>query len=133
MILYLTRCKPFAMRTYTIEGEANSPNIFLDESKSLIEISGNSTLKDATWFYSNVLRWIIAFNSGNSKTRTININLQHINDSSLIWLETIIRKLTNCAPASDFEINWYNTEKNKSILARALTLQNNSGKKVNLV
>jgi hypothetical protein len=121
------------MRTYTIEGEANSPNIFLDESRSLIEISGNSTLKDATWFYANVLKWILAFNSGNSKTRTVNIKLQHINESSLIWLETIIRKLINCEPAANFEVYWYNTDNNKNVLARALTLQNNSGKKVNLV
>lgn len=133
MVLYLTQCKRFAMRIYTIEGEAHSPNILLDESRSLIEISGNSTLKDANWFYSNVLKWIIAFNSGNSKTRIINIKLQRINDSSLLWLETIIRKLINGGPNADFEINWYNTEKNKSVLARALKLQNNSGKKVNLV
>jgi hypothetical protein len=121
------------MRTYTIEGEDNSPNIFLDESKCLIEISGNSTLKDTSGFYSNVLNWIIAFNLGKSRTRIININLHHINDSSFIWIETIINRLTHCIPSNDFEVNWYNTENNKRVLAKALMLQNHSGKKFNLI
>jgi hypothetical protein len=121
------------MRTYTIEGENNSPNILIDESKCLIEISGNSTLKDANGFYSNVLNWIIAFNKGTSQTRTLNIRLHQINDSSFIWLETIIKKLIYYSPAADFEINWYNTANNKRVLAKALMLQNHSGKKLNLI
>lgn len=121
------------MRTYTIEGPDNSPKVIMDESKSLIEISGNSTLKDAVGFYSNLMKWIIAFNTGNSRTKTINIRILQINESSSIWIETIIKKLINNFPATNLEINWYNAGKNKRVLSSVQMLQNQSDIKVNLI
>jgi hypothetical protein len=121
------------MRTYTIEGPANSPKVFIDESKSLIEFTGNSTLKDAVGFYSNLMKWIVAFNSGNYKTKIINIKLLHINDSSSIWIETIIKKLVDHIPATNLEINWYNTAHNKRVLSSAQMLQSRSDVKINLI
>jgi hypothetical protein len=44
------------MRTFSIEGRKDSPSIFIDESSNLVEISGNSTLKETNWFYTNVLK-----------------------------------------------------------------------------
>jgi hypothetical protein len=121
------------MRTYMIEGETNSPNVFIDELRQLVEISGNSTLKDANWFYSNVLRWILAFNSGNLKTKTFNIKLQRINESSYLWLEIIIKKMFRSLPSSDFEINWYICKENRKIQEKIIDLQNQSGIRMNLV
>ncbi len=121
------------MRTYMIEGEINSPNVFIDESRQLVEISGNSTLSDTNWFYANVLRWIMAFNLGSSRITTFNIKLKRTNDSSLLWLEIIIKKIFKSLPAADFEINLYACKENKKILDRIINLQNQSGIRVNLV
>jgi hypothetical protein len=109
-----------------IEGEANSPYVLIDESRSLVEISGNSTLKDTNPFYSNLLKWILAFNMGQTKTQKININIQRINDSSLLWLETIIKKLIHCSPLTGFEINWYSSRNNERVSTWIQMLQNQS-------
>lgn len=121
------------MRTFAIEGDSSAPSIFIDEEKSLIEISGYSTLKDTNWFYSNLLKWMIAFNSGNSRTRTINIRLRRVNDSSTKWLGLIFKKLVNLLPSANFEINWYLEGRNRRVLTCGRTFQQLSGLKVNLI
>ena len=121
------------MRTFAIEGNAEAPEVFLDEGNNLFEISGNSTLKDTNWFYSNLLKWMIAFNSGDSKTRTVNIRLQRINDSSAKWLTHILRKLIYFVPESSIEINWYTNSKSRKLLERARILEEQTGYRVNML
>jgi hypothetical protein len=121
------------MRTFAIEGNAEAPEVFLDEGNNLMEISGNSTLKDTNWFYSNLLKWLIAFNAGDSKTRTVNIRLQRINDSSAKWLTHILRKLIYFVPESTIEINWYTNSKSRKLLERARILEEQTGYRVNML
>lgn len=121
------------MRTFAFEGDLYAPSILIDEEKSLVEISGNSTLKETNWYYSNLLKWLIAFNTGNRKTETINIRLNRMNDSSSKWLSLIFRKLVGLIPSASFKINWYMETKNKRILACGKSFQQLSGVKVNLI
>ena len=95
------------MRTFSIEPGKDSPYVYLDESRRLVEISGNSTLKEAHWFYCNVLKWLIVFNSGQTRTETVNINLEKINDSTSKWLTLIFDKFYKIVPDSPLEINWH--------------------------
>ncbi|MBA7521284.1 hypothetical protein ES705_13389 [subsurface metagenome] len=121
------------MKTFSIEGGETSPTVHIDESKSVVEISGNSTLKETSWFYSNLLKWILAFNLGNRKTEVINIKLRRINDSSSKWILLILRKLASLIPASEFEINWYIIGNSNRVLLSGQRLRSQSGCKVNLV
>lgn len=121
------------MRTFAIEGDSNAPSILIDEEKSLVEISGYSTLKETNWFYSNLLKWLIAFNLGNSKTETINIRLKRINDSSTKWLNLIFKKLVSLLPSARFEVNWYMENRNQRVLACGKSFQQLSGLRVNLI
>lgn len=121
------------MRTFSIEGKADSPDVFIDEAKKLIEISGNSTLKETNWFYSNLLKWMIALNSGESSSFTVNIRLRRINDSSAKWLVVIFKKLTQFVPPGGIEINWYTNSKSPRILASGLMLQNQKEYQVNML
>ena len=121
------------MKTFSIEGGEKSPSVFIDESGRVVEISGNSILKETNWFYSNVLKWILAFNTGSRKTEVINIRFERINDSSTKWILLILKKLANLIPASDFEINWYLISNNRRVILSGQILQNQSGYKVNLI
>ncbi len=121
------------MKTFSIERGEKSPSVYIDESGRLVEISGNSTLKDTNWFYSYVLKWILAFNMGSCKTEVINIKFERINDSSTKWILLILKKLANLIPASDFEINWYLISNNRRVILSGQMLQNQSGYRVNLI
>jgi len=121
------------MKTFSIERGEKSPGVFIDESGRLVEISGNSTLKDTNWFYSNVLKWILAFNMGSCKTEIINIKFERINDSSAKWILLILKKLANLIPVSDFEINWYLISSNRRVLLSGQMLREQSDYRVNLI
>jgi hypothetical protein len=121
------------MRTFSIEGGTNSPSVFIDEMKNIIEISGNSTLKEVNWFYPNVLRWIIALNNNTVKRKIINVKLKQINDSSSRWLTTIFQKLDGYYPSACYEINWYIDGNNNKASDLVNRLKNKSGLKVNLM
>jgi hypothetical protein len=121
------------MRTFSIEGGTNSPSVFIDEMNNLIEISGNSTLKEANWFYPNVLRWIMALNNKTVERKIINVKLHRVNDSSSRWLTTIFQKININYPSSCFEINWYKDGNNNRATELVQRLQSTSGLKVNLM
>jgi hypothetical protein len=121
------------MRMYSIEGKGDSPYVLLDEAGSLLEISGNFTLKDTYWFYGNLFRWMIAFNRGPYKTRTVNIRLKRINDSSLNQITLMFRKLANSISASDVEINWFVNGRSEHLPAIGRALQVGTSYGVNLL
>jgi hypothetical protein len=119
------------MRTYKIEGGLHSPSVFIDESKNLVEITGNSTLKETNWFYSNVLRWIVAFNSDTATIKVVNIKLNSINAGSSKKLAALLTRLAILFPAH-IVVNWY-VEGDNSVLSSGQMLKNLSGVKVNLI
>ena len=118
------------MRTFSIEGKSDSPDVFIDESKKTIEISGNSTLKETNWFYSNLLKWMIALNFKKSEKIIINIRLNRINDSSTKWLKVIFKKFKHIVPACDIQINWYVETRSPRIKASGLSLQHETDYRV---
>ena len=122
-----------AMRTYSIEAGKDSPFVYLDESKRLVEITGRSTLKEAHWFYSNLLKWLIAFNTGKNRTTTVNINLERVNDSTSKWLTLIFNKFKKIVPDSSFEINWHLKTGSPRIRQCGHLLKSHTGYRVNLL
>jgi hypothetical protein len=121
------------MRIFSIEARDDSPEVLIDEAKSLMEICGNSTLRDTNWFYSNLMRWMIAFNRGTSRTTTVNIRLRRINESSLKWIMLIFNKLASDTSNSSIEINWFIDADSPRLLSLGMMLQRETTYRVNLV
>lgn len=121
------------MLTFRIDGRRYSPEVYIDKKKHIIDISGASTLKNTSWFYSNVLKWVIAFNDTNDIKTTINIRLNKINDSSSKWLMLIMQKLVSIVPEQDITVNWYYEPKNTSIQLSGERLKLRSDIPVNLI
>jgi hypothetical protein len=120
------------MLTFRIEGRSTSPEVLIDKEKRVIEISGSSTFGNTSWFYSNVLKWAIAFNSGGSNS-TINIRLTKIDEKSSKWIILIIRKLSVLIPGHSFTVNWYYQPNNSNIQINGERLKLNSIIPVNLI
>jgi hypothetical protein len=105
----------------------------IDKTNHVIEISGSSTFKNTSWFYSNVLKWAIAFNQQGTKATTINIKLNRINDSSSKWIMLIMRKLSALLPGHTITVNWYYQPANVSMQINGERLKLNSVIPVNLI
>jgi hypothetical protein len=120
------------MRTFTIEKSENSPFVYLDEDKGSIEIRGKSTIKNPYWFYNNLLKWIVAFNLGDNKTKVINIQLSAVNNNSVKWLFIILNKISILTGNEKLIINWYFRE-NSQIEKKGMEYKSNSPYHVNLI
>jgi hypothetical protein len=121
------------MRTFSIEGRKDSPSIFIDESNNMVEISGDSTLKETNWFYTNVLRWIVALNNNSLEKKTVIIKLKKVNVSSLKWLKILFQKLRQYCPSTMFEINWYVEGNSRNATELSQQILNKPGLIVNLI
>jgi hypothetical protein len=121
------------MRTFSIESRKDSPSVFIDEFSNLIEISGNSTLKETNWFYTNVLRWIVALNNSSIEKKTVNIRLQKVNISSSRWLSILFQKLYQHYPSTRFEINWYVESNSRNAIDLSQQMLNKPGLVVNII
>lgn len=96
------------MKNFYIEPSKESPSVIIDEEMHIVEIAGNSTFKNPSRFYQNLVKWIKAFNMGNSKTEVINIHLTEMNKTSAKWILFTIRNLEKIPGlTSNLEINWY--------------------------
>lgn len=122
------------MLTFRIEARKTSPEVVIDKSRHLIEISGSSTFTNTSWFYSNVLKWAIAFNQQGANTTTINIRLNRINESSTKWIMLIMRKLSTLIPENHtIVVNWYYQPTNAIMQINGERLKLNSLIPVNLI
>ena len=121
------------MLTFRIDAKKYSPEVYIDRSNHLIDISGTSTLKNTSWFYSNVLKWVIAFNNDEEKPTTINIKLNKINDSTTKWLMLIMQKLVDLVPNQKITVNWYYQKNNSLIQLSGERLKLNSNIPINVI
>lgn len=121
------------MVSFRIEAWHSSPEVFIDKKNHLIEISGSSTLKNSSLFYSNLLKWAIAFNLAGFKNTTINIKLKKINDSSTKWLMLIIKTISTIIPEHNILVNWYYDAKNTTMQINGERIKLNSIIPINLI
>lgn len=114
------------MFSFRIDAKKTSPEIIIDQRNHVINISGSSTLKNTSWFYSNVLKWAIAFNFKGADVITINLRLNKINDSSSKWLLLIMQKMYSIIPEHNINVNWYYESSNSTMQINGERLKLNS-------
>ena len=121
--------------TFRINAKEFSPEVYIDGSKQTIDIFGTSTLKNTSWFYTKVLKWIIALNGNGTtlSTLTLNIRLKKINKSSSKWLMLIIQKLAKLLPNQKLIVNWYYDEEDSLVLLSGKSLGMNASVDLNLI
>ncbi len=114
------------MYTFRIDGRNSSPEVFIDKQNKIIEISGVSTLKNANWFYSNVMKWAVGFCLKGEGLTVINIRLSRMNTSSSKWILLIVKKISEIMPADAIKINWYYKPEDADIQINGERLKLNS-------
>lgn len=131
--IFLQKKIESAMLTFRIEAKKTSPQVVIDKENHSIDISGSSTFKNTSWFYSNVLKWAIAFNQSGAASTTINLRLNKVNDSSTKWIMLIMRKMATLVPGHKIVVNWYYQPTNIHMQINGERLKLNSLVPVNLI
>ena len=111
----------------------NSPYIYLDQEKGLIEIKGSSLMEDVRAFYDPILEWIYEY-IDHPKVTKVNMDLGFYNlGSAKIYL--IILKVLSKIEKTGFRltINWYYDENDEKSIDSCLDFSILSNLKFNLI
>lgn len=96
------------------------PNVNLNATTGICEISGESYLEDTDEFYSTIISWIEQYVKEVEKALTFNFKLTYFNTSSSRSILNVLRTLKSYEKSGGtVEVNWYYPEDDDSIAEEA--------------
>ena len=86
------------MDIINLKGSEDTPNIILDKSNGLFEISGRSMPEDSAEFYSPIIEWLKTYSEIPNETTNFVFKLEYFNTSSsklILDILTILEVINN--------------------------------------
>jgi hypothetical protein len=124
------------MENLEIKGESGVyfiPEVKLNASTGVCEISGESYLEDTDEFYNNIINWLEAYIGEVKKSLTFNFKLTYFNTSSSRSILNVLRVLKKYEDdGGKVTVNWYYPEDDDSIAEEAEDYMKDTGLKINM-
>jgi len=95
------------METLKIPKTDDTPEIILDKTNSVFEISGRSLPEDSIDFYKSVFQWLRQYSNEPNATTTFVFKLEYVNTASSKMVQNILTALEKIKGVT---INWYHHE-----------------------
>ncbi len=104
------------MEAIKITGTSDIPNVILDASENILEISGRSLPEDVSSFYGPILSWLTEYSkSPNSKT-VFNFKLDYFNTASAKLILDILMKLDDLrSRGNEVVVKWFYPEGDEDV------------------
>ncbi len=124
------------MEDLEIKGESGVfyiPNVKMEVSTGVCEISGESYLEDTDEFYNTIIKWIEQYRAEIKKAITFNFRLTYFNTSSSRGILNVLRTLKDYEDSGfSVEINWYYPDDDDSIAEEAEDYMVSTGLQINM-
>ncbi len=124
------------MENLEIKGESGVyfiPEVKLDSTSGICEISGESYLEDTDEFYNNIIQWIENYIQEVKQPLVFNFRLTYFNTSSSRSILNVLRVLKKYEEAGgNVTVNWYYPEDDESIAEEAEDYIKDTGLVINL-
>jgi SiaC family regulatory phosphoprotein len=124
------------MENLEIKGESGVyfiPEVKLNASSGICEISGESYLEDTDEFYNTIINWLESYITQVKQALTFNFRLTYFNTSSSRSILNVLRVLKRYQDiSSSVTINWYYPEDDDSIAEEAEDYMKDTGLKINM-
>ena len=124
------------MEDLEIKGESGVfyiPNVKMEVSTGVCEISGESYLEDTDEFYNTIIKWIEQYRTEIKKAITFNFRLTYFNTSSSRGILNVLRTLKDYEDSgASVEINWYYPDDDDSITEEAEDYMVSTGLQINM-
>ena len=124
------------MEDLEIKGESGVfyiPNVKMEVSTGVCEISGESYLEDTDEFYNTIIKWIEQYRTEIKKAITFNFRLTYFNTSSSRGILNVLRTLKDYEDSgASVEINWYYPDDDDSIAEEAEDYMVSTGLQINM-
>ena len=105
------------MSEINTEAGEDTPSVFLDESKGILIIEGNSTPEDTVKFYQPVIDWLIAYPLSPFPLLTLQFKLNYYNTASSLLLLRVMQRADDLVPDGfSVKIEWHYKEDDEEML-----------------
>lgn len=99
------------MDVISIKGTQETPEVLLDSSKGVFELSGKSLPEDVKEFYNPILKWFDEYSKSPNKQTIVKIKMDYFNTASskmILELFEVIQKVHSSG--NETIIEWYYQE-----------------------
>jgi hypothetical protein len=99
------------MEGISIKGTQETPEVLLDSSKGIFEMSGKSLPEDVKEFYNPILKWFEEYSKNPNPQTILKIKMDYFNTASskmILELFEVVKKVH--AGGHDIIIEWYYQE-----------------------
>ncbi|GAB4404034.1 MAG: DUF1987 domain-containing protein [Microscillaceae bacterium] len=124
------------MENLEIKGESGVyfiPEVKLNASTGVCEISGESYLEDTDEFYNQIINWLENYTQEINKPLTFNFKLTYFNTSSSRSILNVLRVLKKYQEqGGQVTVNWYYPEDDDSIAEEAEDYMKDTGLQINM-
>lgn len=99
------------MDVISIKGTQETPEVLLDSSKGVFELSGKSLPEDVKEFYNPILKWFDEYSKSPNKQTILKIKMDYFNTASskmILELFEVVQKVH--ASGNETIIEWYYQE-----------------------
>lgn len=96
------------MEVISIKGTPETPEVLLDSSKGIFELSGKSLPEDVKEFYNPLLKWFDEYSKNPNPQTVLKIKMDYFNTASskmILELFEVVKKVH--ATGQDTTIEWY--------------------------
>ena len=124
------------MENLEIKGESGVyfiPEVKLNASTGVCEISGESYLEDTDEFYNNIINWLENYIREVNNPITFNFKLTYFNTSSSRSILNVLRVLKKYEEGGgSITVNWYYPEDDESIAEEAEDYMKDTGLQIHM-
>lgn len=99
------------MEVISIKGTQETPEVMLDNSKGIFEISGKSLPEDVKEFYNPILKWFDEYTKNPNPQTILKIKMDYFNTASskmILELFEVVKKVHSAGHSTVIE--WYYQE-----------------------
>jgi hypothetical protein len=104
------------MEPLIITSSNTTPEVFFDNNKGVMEITGASYDEDSTEFYSRIIKWVEAYQKEPNASVILNLHFKYLNSSSAYSLYELLKRFADIAAKGiHVTFNWFHSIEDEDI------------------
>jgi hypothetical protein len=110
------------------------PDIHFNATSGNLSISGRCVTENALTLFTPLITWLDEFVANRPSSVTLDINLEYLNSSSVMWMAKIVRNVDALrAQGSSVSITWHYEEDDEDMMDTGLNIKDTFGIDMELI
>jgi hypothetical protein len=110
------------------------PDIHFNATSGNLSISGRCVTENALTLFTPLITWLDEFVANRPSSVTLDINIEYLNSSSVMWMAKIVRNVDALrAQGSSVSITWHYEEDDEDMMDTGLNIKDTFGIDMELI